>query len=76
MYDKDKRQRITVRVTDEQMDFIRSQTDVLGISPSDYLRMLVNSIMFVNKNGGVGLNSTQLIKETSGRENDESNRND
>lgn len=70
MYEKDKRQRITVRVSDEQMTFIRSQTDTLGISPSDYVRMLINSLMYVNQHG-INSQQQQVIKETLGRENDE-----
>ena len=45
MYEKDKKTRITLRLTEEQFNFIKGETDFLGISPSDYLRMLVNSTM-------------------------------
>jgi len=49
MYEKDKKTRITLRLTEEQFNFIKNETDFLGISPSDYLRMLVNSTMSVAK---------------------------
>ena len=45
MYEKDKKTRITLRVTEDQMAFLREQTGVLGISPSDYLRMVINATM-------------------------------
>lgn len=69
MYEKDKRQRITLRLTDEQFNFIKTQTDMLGITPSDYLRMVVNSIMFTAK--GTKSDKDALdIMEALGREND------
>lgn len=64
MYEKDKRQRITLRLNDEQFSFIKSQTDVLGITPSDYIRMLVNAAVFAGTQGGAD------IREALGREND------
>lgn len=63
MYEKDKRQRITLRLSDEQFDFIKAQTDVLGITPSDYIRMLVNSCYYAGKHG-------KDLSEVLGREND------
>lgn len=63
MYEKDKRQRITLRLTDEQFEFIKSQTDILGITPSDYIRMLVNSVFYAGKHG-------KDLTEVLGREND------
>jgi hypothetical protein len=47
MYEKDKKTRITLRLTDEQFSFIKGETDLLGVSPSEYLRILVNSTMAV-----------------------------
>ena len=49
MYEKDKKTRITLRVTEDQMAFLREQTGVLGISPSDYLRMVINATMALAK---------------------------
>lgn len=66
MYEKDKRNRITLRLTDEQFDFIKGQCDVLGITPSDYLRMLVNGVLYTARMKGD-------IKEVLGRENDKTN---
>lgn len=45
MYTKDKSNRITLRLNDQQFDFVKSSADVLGVSPSDFLRMVVNLAM-------------------------------
>ena len=37
--------RITLRLTDEQFDFIARIGKLLDVSPSDYLRMCVNTAM-------------------------------
>lgn len=55
-YDK----RITLRLNEKQYDFIIGVSEILGVSPSDYLRMVVNSGMVTmqkaedNKKGTVG----------------------
>ena len=68
MYEKDKRQRITLRLSDEQFEFIKSQTDILGITPSDYIRMLINSVFYMGKKSP---KAGQIdLKEVLGREND------
>lgn len=45
MYTKDKSQRITLRLNEEQFDFVRTIAESLGVSPSEYLRMMVNLSM-------------------------------
>lgn len=45
MYNKDKTHRITLRLTEEQFEFVRENADVLGVSPSEFLRMVVNMTM-------------------------------
>lgn len=35
--------RITLRLSDQQYNFLMVVSDVLGVSPSDYLRMSINS---------------------------------
>lgn len=37
--------RITLRLTEEQFDFLTDMSKLLGVSPSDYLRMSINSSM-------------------------------
>lgn len=62
MYTKDKAQRITLRLNDEQFTFVKTVSDALGVSPSEYLRMMVNLSM-------VGAKNTE--KEGSRRENEQ-----
>lgn len=49
MYVKDKNNRITLRLNDSQFSFVKSMSDVLGVSPSDFLRMVINTAMASNK---------------------------
>lgn len=83
MYEKDKKQRITLRLTEKQFDFIKSQCDMLGIAPSDYLRMLVNSVLFTaekSQKGGIDdLKAKEVasaVLEGLGRENDKAIKHD
>lgn len=43
--------RITLRLNEEQYEFLIKVSSILGVSPSDYLRMAVNSGMVATKNG-------------------------
>ena len=47
MYTKDKNQRITLRLNPAQFQFVQTQSELLGVSPSDLLRMMVNASMSV-----------------------------
>lgn len=49
MYTKDKANRITLRLNDEQFEFVRGNADILGVSPSEFLRMVVNASMATSK---------------------------
>ncbi len=42
---KDKTNRITLRLNDKQFNFVKASADVLGVSPSEFLRMIINSTM-------------------------------
>lgn len=53
MYTKDKQIRITLRLTTDQFNFVKSSSDVLGVSPSEFLRMVINSTMSVRLSQGV-----------------------
>lgn len=64
MYTKDKCQRITLRLNEEQFDFVKANADVLGVSPSEFLRMVVNASMATTKK------LEEKAKEGNGREND------
>lgn len=39
--------RITLRLSDKQMEFIAKNCEVMGVSPSDFLRMSVNTAMYL-----------------------------
>lgn len=51
MYTKDKTKRITLRLNDEQFDFVRLNADWLGVAPSEFLRMVINSALASYKAG-------------------------
>ncbi len=61
MYTKDKNQRITLRLNADQFAFVQSQAELLGVSPSDFLRMIVNTTMAVTR---------QVEREGNRRENE------
>ena len=68
MYTKDKSNRITLRLNDEQFDFVKQNADILGVSPSEFLRMVVNASMATTK-ATLG-KIEQKFKEGLGRAND------
>lgn len=45
LYTQDKKERITLRLNQKQFDYVKTSADFLGVSPSEYLRMLVNLTM-------------------------------
>lgn len=49
MYEKDKKSRITLRLNKEQMDFVLNDSQTLGISPSEYIRMLISTCISMSK---------------------------
>ena len=67
MYTKDKSNRITLRLNDEQFEFVKCNADILGVSPSEFLRMVVNSSMALAKAAEEKL---KKVEEARGREND------
>lgn len=70
MYTKDKSNRITLRLNDEQFEFVKQNADILGVSPSEFLRMVVNASMATTKQ------AYRKIEEGLGRENDKTDSND
>lgn len=69
MYTKDKSNRITLRLNDEQFAFVKAQADLLGVSPSEFLRMVVNASLATSK-------KLDIRMEGKGRENDKADIND
>lgn len=47
MYEKDKKTRLTLRLNDAQFAWVKASADMLDTSPSDFLRMVINSTMTV-----------------------------
>lgn len=70
MYTKDKSNRITLRLNDEQFEFVKGNADILGVSPSEFLRMVVNASMATAKT------AFKKIGEGLGRENDKTDSDD
>lgn len=71
MYTKDKSNRITLRLNDAQFDFVRDSAQMLGISPSDFVRMVINMTMY-----GTQATANSMVKEGQRRENEQANFND
>lgn len=70
MYTKDKSSRITLRLNEEQFDFVKSNADFLGVSPSEFLRMVINATMATTKT------ALKKVEEGLGRANDKTDSND
>lgn len=73
MYTKDKSQRITLRLNQRQFDFVKSSADIMGVSPSEFLRIVVNTAMMANQKVEL---SAKLRKDGLGRENDKTDLDD
>lgn len=73
MYTKDKSNRITLRLNDEQFGFVKENADLLGVSPSEFLRMVVNATMATTK---TTIQKIQKIEEGLGRANDKTGSDD
>lgn len=71
MYTKDKSYRITLRLNEAQFDHVKRSADVLGVSPSEFLRMVVNATMVAAQSG-----LDKIQQEGQGRANDKANLND
>ena len=54
--------RVTLRLNEEQYEFLIKVSSILGVSPSDYLRMTVNSGMVATKNGIDELSNGNMLK--------------
>ena len=72
MYTKDKNQRVTLRLNAEQFEFVKTVADALGVSPSEYLRMMVNLSMA----GAKRISDEQQQKESERRENEQTSGDD
>lgn len=74
MYTKDKSNRITLRLNDEQFEFVTHTAETLDVAPSEFLRMVINaSLCQCKQNGSYPPNQKG---QANGRENDKSHIND
>lgn len=92
MYQKDKVTRVTLRLTERQFNFVKENADLMGVSPSEFLRMVVNMTMMSTQKFGAKFEEIQNnaaaaavsaasdIQQESGegcgRENDKANKHD
>ncbi len=77
MYTNDKRQRITVRVNVPQFEYIREKSEMMGVSPSEFIRITINGLMFTEKRLSDKMDEKiQEMKGTKGRENDKEHKHD
>ena len=67
---KDKANRITLRLNDKQFDFVRQSAEMVDVSPSEFLRMVINATMVATNI------AKEKAKEAKGRENDKTNSSD
>lgn len=74
MYTNDKTHRITLRLNDAQFEHVRSNADILGVSPSEFLRMVINTTMVASKQAEARIEKE--VRRTVGRENDKADIND
>ena len=64
---KDKRIRLTIRVNEDLFNFVKESADRLGVSPSEYIRLALNSAKS-------GSEKAQSTIGGYGRENDKANK--
>lgn len=54
--------RVTLRLNEDQYDFLIKVSSILGVTPSDYIRMTINSGMVATRNGIDDLSNGNLLK--------------
>lgn len=70
MYMKDKQTRITLRLSEKQFDFVKFNAEIMGVSPSEFLRIVINATMSTQK-----IKIENINEEVLGRENDKTDSN-
>lgn len=51
MYIGNKINRITIRLNQRQYDYLKGTADTYGISPSQFLRLVIDQVYYKNKKG-------------------------
>lgn len=54
--------RVTLRLNEEQYNFLIHISEILGVTPSDYLRMVVNSGMVATRNDIDDISNGNILK--------------
>lgn len=62
--------RVTLRLNDEQFEFLIKVSAILGVTPSDYLRMTVNSGMVATRNNIETIAKGDVLKGAVGTHED------
>lgn len=75
MYEKNKTQRVTLRLSEEQFEYVKGNADLLGVSPSDFLRMVINATMAMSKAAVDAASAKIQESDGDGRENDKTDGN-
>lgn len=70
VYTKDKKNRVTLRLNDEQFAYVTRCAEDLDVAPSDFLRMVINVAMVSQDK------FNQKVGEGLGRENDIADKHD
>lgn len=74
MYEGNKLHRVTLRLNPDQFEYVKASADILGVSPSEFLRMVINSTMALTTQTSAKIQEiTETIKGGQGRENDKAN---
>ena len=84
MYTQDKTNRITLRLNQDQFDYLKKSSDFLSVSPSEFLRMVINATMAMEQSGSLakafnkGIEANEALKreEEARRENETSSQYD
>ncbi len=80
LYEKDKNHRITLRLNDAQFAFLAQSSEVIGVTPSEFLRIVINTTLTSAMNGSLEKATNQAIlaiaKEEERRENETSDKHD
>ena len=71
MYEGNKLFRVTLRLNPAQFDYVKANADILGVSPSEFLRIVINSSMSMTTKFEQAVDNK--IKGGQGRENDKAN---
>lgn len=74
MYEGNKLHRVTLRLNPDQFEYVKASADVLGVSPSEFLRMVINSTMALTSQTAKKFEEIIEAKQGGqGRENDKAN---